>query len=118
MILIICPAVWWCHWNPLMYLTPTFCASRAAERQAAMAKKFRELLEKMSPERRERIRREAERLVAQYRCDEWNAQYPIGTTVEYHPVIGAPEHRIRTTRTQAEVLSGHTAVVWLNEESG
>jgi hypothetical protein len=52
------------------------------------------------------------------RCRQWNASYPIGTTIEYHPIIGEPEHRIRTTRSEAQVLSGHTAVVWLNGESG
>jgi hypothetical protein len=51
-------------------------------------------------------------------CDQWNAKYPVGTSVEYHPVIDEPEHRVRTTRTPAQVLSGHTAVVWLNEERG
>lgn len=51
-------------------------------------------------------------------CSEWNSKYPVGTTVEYHPIIDEPEHRIRTTRTEAQVLSGHTAVVWLNGESG
>jgi hypothetical protein len=52
------------------------------------------------------------------RVADWNAAYPIGTLVEYHPVIGAPAHRTRKTRTAAQILSGHTAVVWLEEESG
>jgi hypothetical protein len=52
------------------------------------------------------------------RCADWNAKYPIGTEVEYHPVIGGPEHRVRRTRSAAAVLSGHTAVVWLGSESG
>lgn len=51
-------------------------------------------------------------------CRRWNDTYPVGTTVEYHPVIGEPEHRIRTTRTPAQILSGHTAVVWLEGERG
>lgn len=51
-------------------------------------------------------------------CREWNEKYPVGTEVEYHPVIDEPEHRIRTTRTEAQVLSGHTAVIWLNGERG
>jgi hypothetical protein len=51
-------------------------------------------------------------------CRRWNDAYPVGTTVEYHPVIGEPEHRIRTTRTPAQILSGHTAVVWLEGERG
>jgi hypothetical protein len=52
------------------------------------------------------------------RCADWNAKYPIGTEVEYHPVIGEPEHRVRLTRSAAAVLSGHTAVVWLEDERG
>ena len=54
----------------------------------------------------------------QRKCDQFNQAYPVGTEVEYHPVIGEPAHRVRTTRTPAQVLSGHTAVVWLNDESG
>ena len=51
-------------------------------------------------------------------CDRWNEQYPVGTLVEYHPIIDEPEHRLRKTRSTAQVLSGHTAVVWLEGESG
>jgi hypothetical protein len=51
-------------------------------------------------------------------CDEWNSAYPVGTLVEYHPIIDEPEHRLRKTRTAAQVLSGHTAVVWLEDERG
>jgi hypothetical protein len=54
----------------------------------------------------------------QAQCDLWNMAYPVGTSVEYHPVIGEPAHRIRKTRTAAQVLSGHTPVVWLDGESG
>lgn len=54
----------------------------------------------------------------QAQCDLWNMAYPVGTSVEYHPVINEPADRIRTTRTPAQVLSGHTAVMWLNGESG
>jgi hypothetical protein len=52
------------------------------------------------------------------RVADWNATVPIGTLVEYHPVIGEPAHRMRKTRTAAQILSGHTAVVWLEDESG
>ena len=51
-------------------------------------------------------------------CDTWNRLYPIGTEVKYHPVIGEPAHRLRKTRGEAYVLSGHTAVVFLESESG
>lgn len=47
----------------------------------------------------------------------WNAKVGVGDTVEYR---GYPEAKPQTftTRTPAEVLSGHTAVVWLNGKSG
>jgi hypothetical protein len=51
-------------------------------------------------------------------CNDFNSRYPVGTEVEYHPIIDEPEHRIRKTRSKASVLSGHTAVVWLEGESG
>lgn len=52
------------------------------------------------------------------RCSRWNATYPIGTEVEYHPVIREKAYRLTRTRTAAYVLSGHTAVVFVESESG
>ncbi|WP_186275829.1 hypothetical protein [Burkholderia gladioli] len=49
--------------------------------------------------------------------DAWNARVSVGATVEYSEVIGDPP-KTYTTRSPAEVLSGHTAVVWLNGKSG
>ncbi|KUZ78274.1 hypothetical protein [Burkholderia ubonensis] len=49
--------------------------------------------------------------------DDWNARVSVGATVEYSEVRGDPPKTF-TTRTAAEVLSGHTAVVWLNGKSG
>jgi hypothetical protein len=54
----------------------------------------------------------------QKQCDIWNRACPIGTLVQYHPVIGEPAYRLRKTKTQASILSGHTAVIWLEGESG
>jgi hypothetical protein len=54
----------------------------------------------------------------QRECDRFNALVAVGTDVEYHPVIGEPKWRVRKTRTPASVLSGHTAVVWLEGEAG
>jgi hypothetical protein len=51
-------------------------------------------------------------------CDSWNARVPVGSEVEYHPVIGRPEHRVRKTRSAAFILSGHTVCVFLEGESG
>lgn len=48
----------------------------------------------------------------------WNVHVPVGTEVEYHPVIDRPEHQIHRTRSQASLLSDHTAVVFLEGKSG
>lgn len=45
--------------------------------------------------------------------EKWNVKVSVGDTVEYREYPEA-EPQKRTTRTPAEVLSGHTAVVWLN----
>jgi hypothetical protein len=47
----------------------------------------------------------------------WNAKVSVGDTVEYRDYPEA-EPQTFTTRTPAEVLSGHTAVVWLNGKAG
>lgn len=56
--------------------------------------------------------------ILEQRCRDFNAQWPVGTLVKYHPVIGAPAYRERRIRTGAYVLSGHTAVLFLDGESG
>jgi hypothetical protein len=61
-------------------------------------------------------RKSIEQLEAE--CIVWNHKHPIGTRVIYHPIIGEKPGRERVTRTSAQVLSGHTAVVWLEGESG
>lgn len=53
----------------------------------------------------------------QREVDIWNGRVQVGTAVEYREYPeAAPE--IYTTRTAAEVLSGHTSVVWLNGKAG
>jgi hypothetical protein len=52
------------------------------------------------------------------RCDVFNREHPIGSEVRFHPVIGGPAFRVRKVRTAAFVLSGHTAVVFLEGEPG
>lgn len=49
--------------------------------------------------------------------DRWNARIKIGDLVQYR---SHPEAKPQTfnTRTEASVLSGHTAVVWLEGKSG
>lgn len=47
----------------------------------------------------------------------WNASVKVGDSVEYRELEdSAPE--VLTTRFEASVLSGHTAVVWLNGKRG
>ncbi|HEK2158959.1 TPA: hypothetical protein SMS62_002564 [Pseudomonas aeruginosa] len=45
----------------------------------------------------------------------WNSAYPVGTEVDYRFHRGAAPKRTRTT-TEAQILGGHTAVVWLAAE--
>lgn len=54
----------------------------------------------------------------QKQCDEWNRANPIGVEVEFYPVIRGDNFRLRKTRSEAYVLSGHTAVLFLEGESG
>lgn len=48
---------------------------------------------------------------------DWNAFVAVGDTVEYRSDPGAVP-QIFNTRTPAEVLQGHTAVVWLIGKCG
>ena len=47
----------------------------------------------------------------------WNARVSVGDWVEYRGYPEA-EPQIFKTRTAAQVLSGHTAVVWLEGKAG
>lgn len=51
-------------------------------------------------------------------CAKWNAAHPIGTTVKYFPVTGNPKFAITKTKSNAYVLSGHTAVLFVEGVSG
>jgi hypothetical protein len=52
----------------------------------------------------------------QRQCDAFNARCPIGTEVALRMDCGDIVHT--TTRTAAQVLSGHSAVIWLDKISG
>ena len=54
----------------------------------------------------------------QDQCDLFNFRNPVGTLIDYHHVIGEKSHSTHKTRSKAEVLSGHTAVVWLEGVHG
>lgn len=49
-------------------------------------------------------------------CDRWNAKHQVGDAVDVRMDSG--EVKRTTTRSPAEMLSGHTAVIWLNNISG
>jgi hypothetical protein len=51
-------------------------------------------------------------------CLRWNAEHPIGTEVIYHPVIGQAKGTKTKTRTGAYVMSGHTAVLFVEGHAG
>ena len=54
----------------------------------------------------------------QIECDAWNRAWPVGTRVVYHSVIGEAKGIHTRTRSQAYVLSGHTAVVFVEGVAG
>jgi len=60
----------------------------------------------------------AESKTPQQEVDEWNAAVQLGDSVEYSEVVGISVPQVFTTRTPASVLSGHTAVVWLDRKPG
>lgn len=49
-------------------------------------------------------------------CDAWNAKHPVGTQVKVKR--DTSEITLTKTRSGAEMLSGHTAVIWLEGISG
>ncbi|GHJ11191.1 hypothetical protein TPA0907_55580 [Micromonospora humidisoli] len=57
-------------------------------------------------------------LTARTAARAFNDRHPIGTPVRYWPGVREGDGRTARTRTQAQLLSGHTAVVWLDGVSG
>jgi len=55
-------------------------------------------------------------LTLQRQCDAWNDRYPIGTKVIVTKDVSGEVETI--TRSDAQVLSGHTAVIWLEGITG
>ncbi|MCC9290078.1 hypothetical protein [Pseudomonas aeruginosa] len=54
----------------------------------------------------------------QAQCEAWNKLHGIATQIAYEEVRREGEsHRGRTT-TEAQVLGGHSAVIWLERKSG
>ena len=55
-------------------------------------------------------------LKARQSADAWNAENPVGTSVRYWTGLREGEGVHANTRTEASVLGGHTAVVWVDGE--
>lgn len=53
----------------------------------------------------------------QAQCDAFNAACPVGGRVAVK-LDGIDAPRITTTRSEAQILSGHSAVVWMDGVSG
>lgn len=54
----------------------------------------------------------------QKQCDKWNAKHPVGTLVSYEEIVGEGATHRGKTYSEAQVLSGHSAVVWIEGKSG
>jgi hypothetical protein len=54
----------------------------------------------------------------QKQCDNWNAKNPSGTTVSYESIVGRGESFRGKSNGEAEVMGGHSAVIWLLGKSG
>lgn len=48
----------------------------------------------------------------------WNKTFPVGTRVRYWTGVREGVGKVSTTKTEADLLGGHTAVVWIEGESG
>lgn len=49
----------------------------------------------------------------QQAVDRFNERYPLGSPVRYWTFLREGEGRKGETRSKAQLLSGHTAVVWV-----
>ncbi|MDF2792347.1 MAG: hypothetical protein K0S85_100 [Pseudomonas orientalis] len=54
----------------------------------------------------------------QKHCDTWNAANPVGTIVAYEEIRGGGETFRGKSASEAQVLGGHSAVIWLEGKSG
>jgi hypothetical protein len=54
----------------------------------------------------------------QAQCDRWNRNHPEGTTVVYEDIIGDGETHRGKSISEAQVMGGHSAVIWLEGKSG
>lgn len=48
----------------------------------------------------------------------WNQRFPVGTAVRYWTGLREGIGKLSKTRSEAQVLGGHTAVVWIENQVG
>lgn len=51
-------------------------------------------------------------------CADWNATNEVGTTVSFEEIVGKGETFRGKSSSEAQVLSGHSAVIWLEGKRG
>jgi hypothetical protein len=77
------------------------------------------MVTRIPKERLEQLRKEIELEKLQREVDKFNTIFKVGDPIVYYEILGQKEPPLRTTtRTKAEILSGHTAVVWLEDKAG
>lgn len=54
----------------------------------------------------------------QKQCDDWNAAHEVGVTVSFEEIKGEGETHRGASYSEAQVLSGHSAVIWLEGKRG
>ena len=50
-------------------------------------------------------------------CHKWNQRFPVGTRVRYWTGPRDGRGKVSTTRSEAQVLGGHSAAIWVEGES-
>ncbi len=53
----------------------------------------------------------------QAQVDAWNTKVTVGQEISYSEILGDPP-KLYKTRTEAQILCGHSAVVWLHGIGG
>lgn len=49
---------------------------------------------------------------------DWNVKHPVGTMVSFEEVVGRGESHRGESTTEAQVIGGHSAVIWIEGKSG
>lgn len=51
-------------------------------------------------------------------AENWNAKHEVGAVMSYETIIGEGETHRGATRSEAQVMGGHSVVVWLEGKRG